>query len=140
MIKHHEQKQLGEERVYLVSTSRSLFIIRNHQDRNSNRAGTWRQELMQRPWRDTAYWLSHHSLLSLLSYRIQGHLPRNGTTHIGQDPPPSITNYENSPQPYLMGGICPIEAPSSLMTLACVELTELASIPVVCLLESSFLI
>ena len=27
------------------------------QDRNSNRAGSWRQELMQRPWRDAAYWL-----------------------------------------------------------------------------------
>jgi hypothetical protein len=27
------------------------------QNRDSNRAGTWRQELMQRPWRDAAYWL-----------------------------------------------------------------------------------
>jgi hypothetical protein len=134
------KKQVGEERVYSAYTSILLFITKGSQGWNLSRPGTWRQELMQRPWRDTAYWLSHHSLLSLLSYRIQGHLPRNGTTHIGQDPPPSITNYENSPQPYLMGGICPIEAPSSLMTLACVELTELASIPVVCLLESSFLI
>jgi hypothetical protein len=27
------------------------------QDRNSNKAGTWRQELMQRSWRSTSYWL-----------------------------------------------------------------------------------
>jgi hypothetical protein len=26
----------------------SLFIIKESQDRNSNRAGTWKQELMQR--------------------------------------------------------------------------------------------
>jgi hypothetical protein len=28
--------------------------------------GTWRQELMQRPWRSVAYWLASHGLLSLL--------------------------------------------------------------------------
>ena len=42
--KHHDQKQLGEERAYLAYTSTSLF-----KDKNSNRAGIWRQELMQRP-------------------------------------------------------------------------------------------
>ena len=39
-------------------------------------AGTWRQALMQRPWRDAAYWLVLHGLLSLLSYRIQDYQPR----------------------------------------------------------------
>jgi hypothetical protein len=33
-------KQLGEERVYLAYTLISLFIIKGHQDRNANRAGT----------------------------------------------------------------------------------------------------
>ena len=33
------------------------------QDRNSNRAGTWRQELMQRPWRGADYWLAQPAFL-----------------------------------------------------------------------------
>jgi hypothetical protein len=37
------------------------------------RPETWRQELMQRPWRGAAFWLAPHGLLSLLSYRIQDH-------------------------------------------------------------------
>jgi hypothetical protein len=46
--KHHEQKA-WEERIYLVHTYIALVITEGSQDRNSNRAGTWRQELMQRP-------------------------------------------------------------------------------------------
>jgi hypothetical protein len=61
------QSKLGREgRVYLVNTSVLVFIIKGSQDRNLNRAGTWRQELMQRPWRSAAYWLAQHGLLSLL--------------------------------------------------------------------------
>ena len=51
------KKQVGEERVYSAYTSISLLIIEGSQDRNSNRAGSWRQELMQRPWKDAAYWI-----------------------------------------------------------------------------------
>jgi hypothetical protein len=40
--------QVEEERVYSVYTSALLFITRGSQDRNLNRAGFWRQELMQR--------------------------------------------------------------------------------------------
>jgi hypothetical protein len=36
----------------LAYTSTLLFITEGSQDRNSERAGTWRQELMQRPWRE----------------------------------------------------------------------------------------
>jgi hypothetical protein len=60
------KKQVGEERVYLAYTSTLLFITKGSQDRNSHRAGTWRQELMQRSWRGTAYWIASSSLLSLL--------------------------------------------------------------------------
>ena len=35
VIKHHGQKQGGEERVYLTYTSKLLFIIKGSQDRNS---------------------------------------------------------------------------------------------------------
>jgi hypothetical protein len=45
------KRQAEEKRVYLAHTSTSLFITEGHQDRNSHRAGIWRQELMQRSWR-----------------------------------------------------------------------------------------
>jgi hypothetical protein len=50
VTKHHDQKQVGEERVCLAYTPISLFII-GCQDRNSHRARTLRQVLMQKPWR-----------------------------------------------------------------------------------------
>ena len=84
------KKKVGEERVYLTSTL--LFITKGSQDRNSNKAGTWRQESMQRLWRVAAYWLAHPGLLNLLSYRTRDHQFRDGTTHNGLNPLPSVTN------------------------------------------------
>jgi hypothetical protein len=49
VMKHNDRKQVGEKRVYLAYTSTLLFIIEGSQDRNSNREGTWGQELIQRP-------------------------------------------------------------------------------------------
>jgi hypothetical protein len=43
------KKQVGEERVYYAYNSTLLLITKGSQDRNSQRAGTWRQKLMQRP-------------------------------------------------------------------------------------------
>jgi hypothetical protein len=57
------KKQAGEERVYLASAFTSLFVTDGSQDRNSNRAGTWRQELMQRPRMGTAHWLAQPAFL-----------------------------------------------------------------------------
>ena len=51
------------------------------------RAGTWRTELNHKPWRSVAYWLGPHGFLS---YTLQGHWPRGGTT--------SILNQENALQ------------------------------------------
>jgi hypothetical protein len=45
-----------------------------------------KQELMQKPWRDVLYWLASTGLLSLLSYRTQDYLPRDGITHKGALP------------------------------------------------------
>jgi hypothetical protein len=44
-----KKKQVGEERVYSAYTSTLLFITKGGQDRNSNKAGTWRQEQVQGP-------------------------------------------------------------------------------------------
>jgi len=49
----------------LTYTLTPLLITEGSQDRNSNRAGTWRQELKLRPQREL-----FTGLLSLLSYRI----------------------------------------------------------------------
>jgi hypothetical protein len=81
------KKQVGEERVYSAYTSKLLFITKGSQDRNWNRARTWRKEPMQRPWRAVTYWLVPHGLLSLISYRTQDHQPRVGSTHNGLGPP-----------------------------------------------------
>ena len=86
------KKEVEEERVYSAYTSTLLFITKGSQDRNSSRAGTWRQKLIQRPWRGAAYWIASPGLLSLLSYRTQDYQPRDGATHNGLDPPPFITN------------------------------------------------
>ena len=81
---------LGGGGIYSVYTSTALFITEGSQGRNSSRVGTWRQELMQRPWRDAAYWLAHHGLLSQLSYRTQIHQPRDETIHSGVSEPSPI--------------------------------------------------
>jgi hypothetical protein len=82
----HNKSILGV-RVYLADTATSLFIIEGSQDRNSNRT-----ELMQRPWRDAAYWLAPHGLPNLLFYRTQDHQPRVGTNHYELGPPTLITS------------------------------------------------
>jgi len=62
------KEQVGLERVNLAYSSGSHIIIRGSQDQDSSKAGTWRQELMQRPWRDAPYWLASPGFLSLLSF------------------------------------------------------------------------
>jgi hypothetical protein len=62
-MKHCEQKQIGEERVYVAYSSSSLFFNEGSQNRNSSRAGTWRQELMQKPWRGAVYRLAQPAFL-----------------------------------------------------------------------------
>jgi hypothetical protein len=84
VVKHHRQKQLEEDRVYFTHGSILQFIIKSCKGRNSHRAGTWRQELMQRPWgwRGCCLMLAHHGLLSLLSCKTQNYPSRDGTTII----------------------------------------------------------
>lgn len=56
MTKHHDQKHVREERFYFAYNSRYQCITKGSQDKNLNRLGTVRQELMQKPWRSTTYW------------------------------------------------------------------------------------
>jgi hypothetical protein len=83
-ISAQTKKQVGEERIYLTYTSTLLFITKGNQNWNSHSVGTRRQELMQRSWRDGAYWIvSSSGLFRLLSYRMQDYQPRDSTTHNG---------------------------------------------------------
>ena len=70
------KKQVGENLHFHIA------VHHQSQDRNSLRVGTWRQELMQRPQRNAAYWLASPSLPSLLSYRTKEYQAREGTTLI----------------------------------------------------------
>ena len=97
VMKHRGQKQLGRKQLTWDAYPDSQSI-EGHQGRNSKWAGTWRQELMQEPWRDAAYCLVPHDLLSLLSYRTQNQQPRDGTTHHGLGLSPLITNFKNALQ------------------------------------------
>ena len=68
------------------------------------KAGTWRQELKQRPWRGAAYWLALHGLLSLLSYKTHVYLPRGDTAQSGLGPSTSIIKEEYALQTCLPTG------------------------------------
>ena len=81
------KKQGEEERFYSACTSTLHFITKGSEDRNINRVGTWRQQLMQRPWR-----VLFIGLLSLLSYRTQDYQARQGTTPNWLGPPLLITS------------------------------------------------
>ena len=55
VMKHHDKKQFGEGMVYFIHNPKIQFISNSTKGRNSSKAGTWRQELTQRPWRGVAY-------------------------------------------------------------------------------------
>ena len=63
---------------------------------------------MQRQWKGTAYWLAFPLLLTLLSYRIQDHLPKDGISHHVLAPPYLIINLVNGLQLDLMEAFSPL--------------------------------
>jgi hypothetical protein len=86
------KSNLGKQGFISLTVSIEQFIIKISEGRNSDTAETWRQELMQRPWKGAAYWLASHGLLCWLSYSNQDHQPRHGPIHKGLGPQLSITN------------------------------------------------
>lgn len=54
-------------------------IMDESQSRNSQKARTWRQGLIQMPWWRTAGWLAPPVFFSLVSYNTLDHQPRDGT-------------------------------------------------------------
>ena len=70
----------------------SLLIIEESQDRNSNREGTWRQELITEVMEECCLVVCS-SIACPACFLIE---PRGGTTSNGLGPPLSITSYEMS--------------------------------------------
>lgn len=80
---------------------KSFLLMTYSPQRREVTAGTQAgQELKQRPWRDTAYWLAFHDSLSLPLYN-PGLPAQVDPTHSGLDPPTLIINQEIDPQIYL---------------------------------------
>jgi hypothetical protein len=89
--KHHEQKQVGEERVYSAYTSILMFITKGSQNWNSSRSES-------RSWcrghgRMFFTGLVAPGLLSMLSYRTKTTSPEMVSPTRGLSP--LITNWEN---------------------------------------------
>jgi hypothetical protein len=80
VTKHHDRKANWKGKGLFSLHFQILVHTEESQDRNSSRAGTWKQELMQRPWRGAAYWVASLGFLSLLFIE-----PR--TTSLGMAPP-----------------------------------------------------
>jgi hypothetical protein len=76
VIKHHDQKQLGGRKGLF-----HLRILRSHSVAEEDvEAGTGAgKELARKSQRGTDYRLMPHGLLSLLSYSLQDHQPRDVT-------------------------------------------------------------
>lgn len=87
---YHYQHQFRQERVYLRCPVNSSSL-------RELRAGTRRQELKHRTWKNVAYLLTSRGVFSYLSYTGQTHLPRDGTTYSWLHPPTSIIIQENAP-------------------------------------------
>ena len=69
------------------------------------KAGAWKRELKQRPWRNAAYWLAPRGLLNLLSSTSQLQLLKSKTTLSGQDLLTSIVNQKSYPTTLLTGNL-----------------------------------
>lgn len=72
-----------------------------------------RQKLKQKPWKSIACWLIHWLMLCYLSCITQDHLPRDGATHSGLDPPKSIINQKTKQNKTISQGVT-IEISSKL--------------------------
>lgn len=106
---------------FLVSTSQ--LVSEDSQGQNPSRTEAWRQELVQKPWRTTAYWLVLHCLLIWPSSpSTQDHQARSGTAQSELEPPISIISQEKCTTALATGqsggDIFLIEVHSSHMILA----------------------
>jgi hypothetical protein len=89
--KHYDQSNLGRKGFVCLIFPQHCSPLKEPGGRNL-KAGTWRQELMQKPWRGAVYRVAPHVLLSPVDVRTTS---PGITPPIILGPPTSITNYEN---------------------------------------------
>jgi hypothetical protein len=95
----------------------NMFIIKSSVGKTLSMAGSWRQELMQRLWRDAVNWLAPCGLLRWLSYRTHK-LPKCGHSQHELTPPHQLLIKKNTMQ------ACPNHHLSeifSYMRIACLQ-------------------
>lgn len=68
MIKPPDTKRLVDERVYFNLLSRKQAVSEGSQGGTLSRAGTWRQDLKQKPRRNITYWLVPMTRSAFLVY------------------------------------------------------------------------
>lgn len=78
VMKHHDHKQCVAKRFIWLTYPECRSIERSH-GRDSNLAGTWRQELLRG--------VLLTGLLTLISNQTQNFQPRDGTSHNRLDTP-----------------------------------------------------
>ena len=117
---YHDQSNLGMKGFIWLTLILSLLLTEGIPDRNSNRAGTWRPELMQRPWRVL---LSGLVIMACsVCFLIE---PR--TTRPGMAPPTidwtlSHQSLKKISYSWVLWKIL-LKVPSFQITLACIKLT-----------------
>ena len=95
------KKHVRVERIYSAYTSTLLYVTKGSQDRNSHRARTWRQDLMQKPWR--VLFIVLLTLVCSAYFLIE---PR--TTNPGMTPPtmgcalPALSLIEKTPYSWIL--------------------------------------
>lgn len=67
-----------ERKTFILACALYSIIQRSQA---GTKAGTWRQELMWRLWRNTAYRLPTCDLLNMLYYSILDHQPKGSSAH-----------------------------------------------------------
>lgn len=76
-MKHHDQKQFGEENNCSTCAFTTLFVVKGSQDKNLSGAEVWRQELMERPLGGATCFLACSLWLAQSGFYItQLHHPR----------------------------------------------------------------
>lgn len=96
-IKHPNQEQVGEERVYFSLQFSGYTSFLRELSVQELKTGTCRQDPKPRPWRNAAGWLALHGLLSLLLMSARMTCPALALPRVHTVPSHRIIDQEKFP-------------------------------------------